>query len=431
MRYHVTGASPLSGSCAVAPDKSLSHRAVILASIAEGVSTLHNVLLGEDNRATLAMMRQLGVVIHVASQTVVIEGVGLQGLSAPKAELYCGNSGTAMRLLAGLLSAQPFDSTLTGDASLSRRPMERILTPLTTLGAVIRATPEGCPPLQISASSGLCGITYRTPMVSAQVKSAILLAGLYAAGETTVIEPGISRDHTERLLQAFGVTLTQKEQCVTVASGQTLRGLTFTVPGDISSAAFLMVAASIVPGSDITLTSVGVNPTRIGVIDILRAMGADITLSNVREAAGEPVADLRVRYARLRGIMIPEALVPLAIDELPVLMVAASVAEGDTVLRGARELRVKETDRIAAMAAGLRALGIVVETVEDGMQLTGGHLDGGIVDSFGDHRIAMAFTVAGCVARAPVTVTDCGCVATSFPNFVSLAQTMGMEITLL
>ncbi|WP_457441386.1 bifunctional prephenate dehydrogenase/3-phosphoshikimate 1-carboxyvinyltransferase [Pseudomonas sp. TE3786] len=419
----------LSGRIRVPGDKSISHRSIMLGSLAEGTTEVEGFLEGEDALATLQAFRDMGVVIEGPHHgRVTIHGVGLHGLKAPPGPIYLGNSGTSMRLLSGLLAAQPFDVTLTGDASLSKRPMNRVAKPLREMGALIDTAAEGRPPMTIHGGRRLAGMTYEMPMASAQVKSCLLLAGLYAAGSTTVIEPAPTRDHTERMLRGFGYPVTVEGNKATVESGHKLTATHIEVPADISSAAFFLVAGSIAEDSELVLEHVGINPTRTGVIDILRLMGADITLENQREVGGEPVADLRVRSAKLKGIDIPEDLVPLAIDEFPVLFVAASVAEGRTVLRGAEELRVKESDRIQVMADGLLALGAKVEPTPDGIIIDGGTLGGGEVHSHGDHRIAMSFSVASLRASAPIRIHDCANVATSFPNFLGLAAQVGIRV---
>jgi 3-phosphoshikimate 1-carboxyvinyltransferase len=423
-------ALPLAGRLRVPGDKSISHRSVMLGSLAEGITRISGFLEGEDSLATLQAFRDMGAVIEGPDHgEVSIHGVGMNGLSPPPGPLYLGNSGTSMRLLAGLLSGQRFDVEMTGDESLSRRPMKRVVDPLTQMGAQIETGDDGTPPLFIRGGQPLKGIDYVLPMASAQVKSAVLLAGLYADGETSVTEPAPTRDHTERMLGGFGYPVVREGDTVRIAGGGKLRACTIDVPADISSAAFFMVAASIVPGSDIVLEHVGVNPTRTGVVNILRAMGADISLLNEREAGGEPVADIRVRHAPLRGIHIPEDQVPLAIDEFPALFIAASCAEGRTVLTGAGELRVKESDRIQAMADGLCTLGIVATPREDGIEIEGGEIRGGTVESHGDHRIAMAFAVAGLVATDSININDCQNVATSFPGFAALAVKVGFNLT--
>lgn len=419
------------GSIRVPGDKSISHRSIILGSLAEGVTEVEGFLEGEDSLATLQAFRDMGVVIDGPYHgRVIINGVGLHGLQAPPGPLYVGNSGTSMRLLSGLLSGQMFDSVLMGDASLTKRPMGRVAKPLREMGARIDTAEEGRPPLRIIGDSRLVGMDYTMPMASAQVKSCLLLAGLYAAGSTSVVEPAPTRDHTERMLKGFGYPVKVEGAKVTVEPGHKLSGCKIDVPADISSAAFFMVAASIAEGSDLLLEHVGINPTRIGVINILRAMGGDLQLVNEREVGGEPVADIRVRYAPLKGIEIPLDQVPLAIDEFPVLFVAAACAEGRTVLRGAEELRVKESDRIQVMVDGLQALGIKAEPTHDGIIIDGGQIQGGQVDSHGDHRIAMSFSVASLRAAGDILITDCANVATSFPGFVSLASSVGIQVRL-
>ncbi len=419
------------GSIRVPGDKSISHRSIMLGSLAEGVTEVEGFLEGEDSLATLQAFRDMGVVIDGPHQgRVTINGVGLHGLQAPPGPLYVGNSGTSMRLLSGLLAGQMFDSVLMGDASLTKRPMGRVAKPLREMGARIETADEGRPPMQIMGDSRLMGMDYTMPMASAQVKSCLLLAGLYAAGSTSVVEPAPTRDHTERMLKGFGYPVKVEGAKVTIEPGHKLSACKIDVPADISSAAFFMVAASIAEGSDLLLQHVGINPTRIGVINILRAMGGDLSLENEREVGGEPVADIRVRYAPLKGIEIPIDQVPLAIDEFPVLFVAAACAEGRTVLRGAEELRVKESDRIQVMADGLQALGIKAEPTHDGIIIEGGQIQGGQVDSHGDHRIAMSFSVASLRAAGDIVITDCANVATSFPGFVPLASSVGIQVRL-
>ncbi|SHM87132.1 bifunctional prephenate dehydrogenase/3-phosphoshikimate 1-carboxyvinyltransferase [Phytopseudomonas punonensis] len=418
------------GRIRVPGDKSISHRSIMLGSLAEGTTEVEGFLEGEDALATLQAFRDMGVVIEGPHHgRVTVHGVGLHGLKAPPGPIYVGNSGTSMRLLAGLLAGQPFDVTMTGDASLSKRPMNRVANPLREMGAVVETGPDGRPPLTIRGGQKLKALTYTLPMASAQVKSCLLLAGLYAEGVTTVTEPAPTRDHTERMLRGFGYAVESKGPVASLQAGGKLTATRIEVPADISSAAFFLVAASIAEGSDLLLEHVGINPTRVGVIEILRLMGGDITLENQREVGGEPVADLRVRGAKLKGIEIPEALVPLAIDEFPVLFIAAVCAEGRTVLRGAEELRVKESDRIQVMADGLTSLGVKVEPTEDGIIIDGGQtIGGGEVHSHGDHRIAMAFSVASLRATAPIRIHDAANVATSFPNFLALAEQVGMRV---
>lgn len=415
-------ARAIRGEVTVPGDKSISHRSIMLGSIADGATTISNFLRGEDNFATMAAFRAMGVTIEDDGQIVTVHGVGLRGLQEPSDVLDCGNSGTTIRLMTGLLSGQRFFSVLTGDQYLRKRPMKRVTEPLARMGAQIHGRGNGTlAPLAITGTQ-LSGIEYQSPIASAQVKSALMLAGLYADGVTTISEPTLSRDHSERMLRYFGASLETAGSSVTVRSGQGLQGREICVPGDISSAAFLLVAALIVPGSELLIRNVGVNPTRTGVLDILQAMGGDIVLQNQREVSGEPVADLLVRSSCLKGIEINGEVVPRAIDEFPAICVAAAVAEGTTVLRDARELRVKETDRIAAMAANLRLIGAgCIEETEDGMIIQGVEsLSGGTVTSFGDHRIAMSLSVAALACRDAVTVDDVSCVATSFPGFFDL-----------
>lgn len=439
VQYRVAPGGKMSGQVRVPGDKSISHRSIMLGSLAEGVTEVEGFLEGEDALATLQAFRDMGVVIDGPQQgRVTIHGVGLHGLKAPSGTLYVGNSGTSMRLLAGILAGQEFTSELTGDESLAKRPMNRVAAPLREMGATVETAAEGRPPLKINGGSKLKGIHYDMPMASAQVKSCLLLAGLYAEGETSVTEPAPTRDHTERMLRGFGYNVERQGSTVTVAPGGKLNGTNIDIPADISSATFFMVAAAIAPGSDITLTHVGINPTRIGVINILQQMGADLTLSNEREVGGEPVADIRVRYAPLKGIQIPEDQVPLAIDEFPALFVAASCAEGTTTLTGAEELRVKESDRIQVMADGLVALGVDAQPTPDGIVIQGkgnsegqAVFSGGEVESHGDHRIAMSFTVAALRASDTILVNNCANVATSFPNFTELAQASGISLEII
>jgi 3-phosphoshikimate 1-carboxyvinyltransferase len=432
MEFNLLPGGTVSGEARVPGDKSISHRSVMLGALAEGPTRVSGFLEGEDALATVAAFRAMGVVIDGPDDgRVRIEGVGLRGLRAPQGALDCGNSGTSMRLLCGLLAGQSFDCELTGDDSLRRRPMGRVIEPLSRMGADIAAADAGTPPLRIRGGRPLHGIHYDLPMASAQVKSAVLLAGLYSAGRTSVSEPAPTRDHTERMLRGFGYEVTGGQGVIALQGGGRLRGTDIDVPADISSAAFFLVAASIAPGSDLLLTHVGVNPTRTGVLNILRIMGADITLRNQREVGGEPVADIRVRHAPLRGIDIPADQVPLAIDEFPVLFIAAACAEGRTVLRGAAELRVKESDRIAAMAEGLSTLGVRNEVLEDGIVIEGGTLGGGVIHTYNDHRIAMAFAVAALRAEREIRVLDCDHVATSFPGFDATARGLGLQISTL
>ena len=427
--WRLSPGGKLAGRIRVAGDKSISHRSIMLGALAEGVTEIEGFLEGEDALATLQAFRDMGVVIEGPSAgRVRVHGVGLHGLKAPARALYMGNSGTSMRLLMGLLSAQQFDTELTGDASLTRRPMERVAKPLRDMGANIQTSDKGTPPVHIRGGQPLKGFHYDMPVASAQVKSAILLAGLYADGKTSVTEPAPTRDHTERMLAGFGYTVERDGATSSVSGGGKLTACKLEVPADISSSAFFLVGASIAEGSDLLLPHVGMNPTRTGVIDILRLMGADISVENPRDAGGEPVADLRVRSAKLKGIVIPENLVPLAIDEFPAIFVAAACAEGETILHGAEELRVKESDRIQVMADGLNTLGIETEVYDDGIRIVGGQLGGGEIQSHHDHRIAMSFAMAALRASAPITIHGTDTVATSFPGFAELARGAGLTL---
>jgi len=421
---------PLQGTLAIPGDKSVSHRAVMFAALADGTSTIEGFLEGEDTRATARMFSQMGVRMETPSASHrVVHGVGVDGLQAPDGPLDCGNAGTGMRLMAGVLAGQPFDSTLVGDASLSRRPMRRVTGPLSQMGARIDTGDDGTPPLTIHGGQTLQGIAHASPVASAQVKSAVLLAGLYAQGETEVVEPHPTRDYTERMLAAFGVDITWSPGRAKLRGGQRLRATHIVVPADFSSAAFFLVAASIIPGSELVLRQVGLNPRRTGLLHALRLMGADIVEEQAAEQGGEPVADLRVRHALLKGARIPEALVPDMIDEFPALFVAAAAAQGQTVVTGAAELRVKESDRLAAMATGLRTLGVQVDETEDGATIHGGAaLGSGVIDSHGDHRIAMAFAIAGQLSTGEVQIRDIANVATSFPGFDELARGAGFGL---
>ena len=431
LQFIVQPGGSLRGNVRVPGDKSISHRSIMLGSLAEGTTHVSGFLQGEDCLCTLKAFRAMGVQIEGPSDdgNVTIHGVGLHGLQAPSAELDMGNSGTSMRLMSGLMSGQAFDVRMTGDASLSKRPMKRVTVPLASMGAEIDATEKGTPPLLVHGGRQLKGIHYAMPMASAQVKSSLLLAGLYADGETSVTEPAPTRDHTERMLRGFGYEVKTEGNRISLQGGGKLTATDIDVPSDISSAAFFMVGASIAEGSDLTLQHVGINPTRTGIIDILRLMGANLELLNEREVGGEPVADIRVRSAQLKGIQIPEELVPLAIDEFPVLFIAAAFAQGQTVLTGAEELRVKESDRIQVMADGLIACGVDAQPTPDGIIINPGNFSGGTIDSHGDHRIAMAFTMAALRATQPIIINDCANVNTSFPGFVELATKAGVSIT--
>ncbi|CCE24173.1 3-phosphoshikimate 1-carboxyvinyltransferase [Methylotuvimicrobium alcaliphilum] len=428
--FTVQPGGSLNGQARVPGDKSISHRSIMLGSLADGVTHVKGFLEAEDALATLQAFKDMGVVIEGPKNgELTIHGVGKHGLKAPQKPLYLGNSGTSMRLLSGLLAGQAFDSILTGDKSLSGRPMKRVTDPLAQMGAVIETTEKGTAPLHIKGQDGkLKGIDYQMPMASAQVKSCLLLAGMYAEGATRVTEPAPTRDHTERMLSGFSYPVEKEGAKVTITAEGRLTAADIDVPSDISSAAFFLVGASIAPGSDIVLNHVGINPTRTGVIDILRLMGANIEILNERIVGGEPVADLHVKSAPLKGIDIPEELVPLAIDEFPVLFVAAACAEGQTRLTGAEELRVKESDRIQVMADGLQILGVDAQSTPDGMIIQGGKIGSGSVESHGDHRIAMAFSIAGLRADGKIVINDCENVNTSFPEFIEIAPALGLKL---
>lgn len=430
MEFNVEPGGALKGHIRVPGDKSISHRAMILGALAEGTTAVSGFLPGEDTLNTMRAFQAMGVSIERQSETVLrVYGVGLHGLKAPKQAIDCGNSGTGMRLLAGVLAGQSFASTLIGDESLSRRPMRRVLAPLSSMGARIEATAAGTAPLQIHPVGVLKAIDYVSPVASAQVKSCVLLAGLYADGPSRVTEPVATRDHSERMLRAFGAELEVVGLSVSIAPGARLLGQQIRVPSDFSSAAFFLVGASIAPGSELLIEGVGMNPRRTGLLDCLLEMGAGIQVENERNEGGEPVADLRVTGSQLRGINVPAARVADMIDEFPALMVAAACAEGETRIEGAEELRVKESDRLAAMTSGLRALGVQIEESADGALIHGtGKLQGGQIDSHGDHRIAMSFAIAALRADGPIRVLDCANVATSFPGFAMLAKKRGLRL---
>ncbi|QYZ67509.1 MAG: 3-phosphoshikimate 1-carboxyvinyltransferase [Gammaproteobacteria bacterium (ex Lamellibrachia satsuma)] len=430
IKFHVKPGGSLTGSLRVPGDKSISHRSIMLGSLAEGMTEVTGFLEGEDSLATLNAFRRMGVeIVGPDAGKVVIHGVGKHGLKAPDAPLDLGNSGTSMRLLSGLLAGQGFEVTLSGDSSLSGRPMKRVTEPLAQMGAKIDTAEGGTAPLVIHANRSMQGMDYRLPMASAQVKSCVLLAGLYAAGETCITEPAPTRDHTERMLEGFGYAIRREGARVCLTGGGKLSACNIDVPSDISSATFFMVGATIAEGSDVTLEHVGINPTREGVINILRLMGAQIEVFNERTVGGEPVADIRVCSSRLKGIRIPEDQVPLAIDEFPAIFVAAACAEGETILTGAEELRVKESDRIQVMADGLNTLGIDAKATPGGIVIQGGTIQGGTVDSHGDHRIAMSFAMAALRATGDIHIDDCANVNTSFPGFTGLAGGAGLRIS--
>ena len=431
--YQAAPGAQVSGEVTVPGDKSISHRSLMLGGIASGTTHIRGFLASEDCLATLHALAALGVPIERPEPTrVIVQGVGAAGLHGSAAPLDMGNAGTAMRLSMGLLAGQAFASTLIGDASLMRRPMERVAGPLRQMGAQI-TTQDGRPPVLLHGGRELQGIDYTMPMASAQVKSAILLAGLTAQGRTRVTEPAATRDHTERMLGAFGVAVVREGSTVSLSGGQPLTGTRIEVPADFSSAAFFLVAGVLAAQQGLRLRNVGVNPTRTGLLQMLQLMGAQITVhphGAGTDLVGEPLADVEVYASRLRGIEVPAALVPLSIDEFPVFFIAAACAQGETVVRGAEELRVKESDRLAVMAAGLKTLGVDHTLLPDGIRIRGGQgFSGGTVDSHGDHRIAMAFAIASLKASAPIRILDVANVATSFPGFVELAQSVGIRIS--
>lgn len=429
INYRINPGGNLQGDIHIPGDKSISHRAIMLAAIAEGQTVIDGFLPGQDTLATMSAFKTMGVDIEtVKNNQLKINGAGMHGLSAPGAPLYLGNSGTSVRLLCGLLAGQGFDSELLGDESLMKRPMQRIIDPLSQMHAKVTGSATGTLPIKITGGQSLTGIQYKLPVASAQIKSCLLLAGLYARGKTSITEPMKTRDHTERMLQHFGYAIDCGNNQINLEGGGKLIASDITIPGDISAAAFFMVGACIAEGSDITLQQVGLNPTRNAIIEILQAMGADIEITDRRELSGEPAGNIRVRYSQLHGIQIPEPLVPVAIDEFPAIMIAAASARGDTILHNAAELRVKESDRIISISNGLQKLGIKTEVFPDGMIVSGGKIQGGEVNSFGDHRIAMAFSMAGLVASEAITVSDCVNVNTSFPGFVALSKTAGLAI---
>ena len=428
--YAVTPGGTLQGTLRVPGDKSISHRALMLGAIAEGITEIEGFLDGADCLSTLAAIRAMGVQVDAVTATSLkVHGHGLYGLQTPRAALDCGNAGTAMRILMGLLAGQGFESTLVGDESLSRRPMRRVIDPLMNMGARIDSH-DGHAPITLHAVKPLKPARHVLKVASAQVKSALLMAGLYAGGYTWIKEPGPSRDHTERMLHSFGVHLLRESGWLGVHGGERLEATRIEVPADLSSAAFFLVGAAMCPGTQVTLMNVGVNPTRDGVIRILRLMGAHIEIRHSHLGGGEPAADITVKGGRLRGLDITPELVTLAIDDIPALLVAAACAEGTTRVHGAAELRVKESDRLQAMWVGLAALGAEVDTTPDGITVRGTpHLKGGDIDSYGDHRIAMAFAMAALRAEGPMLIRNCANVDTSFPGFVALAQTAGLHIT--
>lgn len=427
--FQIKPGGNITGRITVPGDKSISHRALMLGAIAEGVTTISGFLQGEDTLATANVFKQLGVEIENNGSVVTVKGVGLHGLRAYDKPLDFGNSGTSVRLMSGLLSAQSFNSELIGDASLMTRPMMRVIDPLRKMNANLSCADDGTLPIKITGNNQLKGIDFEMPLASAQLKSCLLLAGLYAEGTTSIIENKTTRDHTERMLGAFSYPVTKNNNKISINKANKLVATEIKVPADFSSAAFFIVAACICSGSDVVLENVGVNPTRDAMLKIMTLMGADIELQNHTQQSGEPVADIHIKSSQLKGIDVPEELVPIAIDEFPIILIAAACAKGTTHLSGAAELRVKESDRIQAMLDGFIATGVQAEGREDGMIIEGSSFNGGVVDSYGDHRIAMAFAVAGMVSKAPIRINDCQNVATSFPGFVALAKSAGMDIS--
>jgi len=428
-KFIANPANSLSGVLKVPGDKSISHRSIMLGSLASGVTKVSGFLEGEDALSTLKAFQSMGVDIERNGDNVIIHGVGINGLKKPESPLNLGNSGTSIRLMSGILAAQEFDSEMIGDESLSKRPMGRVISPLESMGAVIESN-DGKPPLKVKGGQKLKAINYDLPVASAQVKSCVLLAGLYADGTTCVTEPAPTRDHTERMLKGLGYDVSVRGNKMCVTGGGELTATEIQVPSDISSSAFFMVAAAIAPNANVVLEGVNINPTRTGVIDILKLMGADITLTNEREIGGELLADINIKSSELKGINIPEELVPLAIDEFPAVFIAASCASGETKLTGAKELRVKESDRIQVMADGLDILGIENQVLEDGIKIQGGKFGKptGIIESHHDHRISMSFAVASLRCEHPIEINGVDNVKTSFPNFVELANSAGMNI---
>ena len=414
----ITKVHGLSGTVRVPGDKSISHRGVMLGALAKGQTEIHGFLMGADCLSTIDCFRKLGVRINIYSDTVVVEGMGLRGLKNPIQTLNVGNSGTTMRLISGVLAPQKFSAKLDGDASIRKRPMNRVIMPLSEMGADIKSeSGDGLPPLMINGKDLKC-ITYKSPVASAQVKSALLLAGLYADGETTVIEPALSRNHTELMLKAFGAEVSSEGATARVKPCDELFGQMVVVPGDISSAAYFMVAAAITPDSEITMKNVGLNPTRDGIIRVLKEMGADISIRMNERAVGEPAGDITVRSSELKGITIEGNLIPTLIDELPVIAVLACFAKGTTVIKDAEELKVKESNRIDIMVSNLKAMGADIEATDDGMIINGGKpLHGAVVDSVKDHRVAMSMTVAGMNADGDTDLIDAHCVKISYPRF--------------
>jgi 3-phosphoshikimate 1-carboxyvinyltransferase len=426
--FRIEPSNSIIGKVNIPGDKSISHRAIILAAIADGESRIKNFLQGEDTLATIRVFQKMGVNIKNDGDIIIVKGVGLHGLHAENPTFDFGNSGTSVRLLSGLLSAQNFSSQLIGDESLMKRPMFRIINPLQKMNAKINCTDLGTLPIKIEGGQKIEGIEYELPIFSAQLKSCLLLAGLYAKGTTKIIENMATRDHTERMLANFSHSVIKKGNQISIKKANRLIGCEIIVPGDFSSAAYFIVAAILTPNSNIIIENVGVNPTRNAMIKIMKLMGADVELKNERLESGEPVATIYAKTSKLIGIDIPEELVPVAIDELPIILVAAACAKGKTKLSGAAELRVKESDRLQSMLDGFISLGIKAKALEDGMIIEGGQYNGGVINSNDDHRIAMAFSIAGIIAKAPIIINSCKNVATSFPEFVDTAKHLGMNI---
>ncbi|MEC9375004.1 MAG: 3-phosphoshikimate 1-carboxyvinyltransferase [Pseudomonadota bacterium] len=417
----------INGQVSIPGDKSISHRALILSSIAEGETIIRGFLMGQDCLATLIALEQLGVSVDLSKESEIrVSGLGLDGLQPSSKTLDLGNSGTAIRLMTGLLAGQPFKSCLTGDASLRRRPMDRLANPLREMGAIIE-TNNGTAPIKLQGGN-LKGINFESTVASAQLKSALLIAGLFAKGETSIIEPAVTRDHTERMLAAFGVDLGIQDKYICLDGLQGLKATELEVPGDLSSAAFIIAAGIIAGENEIRIDGVGVNPTRTGIIEVLRLMGAEISLLNQRMFNQEPVADLVVKATNLKGINLPNELVSLSIDEFPIIFALAACADGETLITGAEELRYKESDRISIMTKGLHQMGVKAEELNDGVRIKGGELNGAVIDSAGDHRIAMAFAVLALKANNPVEILNTANVDTSFPSFCHLMRSLGVII---
>lgn len=412
----------IKGEIQVPGDKSISHRSIMLGAIAEGDTLIHGLLKGEDVLSTWKCMEQMGIQIEEKGNQVIVHGQGLKGLKKPESILDAGNSGTTMRLLSGILAAQSFETTLTGDASLQKRPMKRIADPLSQMGADIKLADNNRPPIQINGTK-LKPITYHSPVASAQVKSCVLLAGCFTKGKTTVVEPAQSRDHSERMLEAFGVSIHKEELSVSVDGPVQLKGTEIQVPGDISSAAYFLGAAILIDNSDVLLKNVNINPTRTGILEVFEKMGCQIEYRNQKVLNNEPVADLKISKQHLKGTMIEGDIIPKLIDEIPLIAIVATQAEGETIIRNAKELRVKETDRIRTIAENLNKMGVDLEIFEDGFKIYGPKtLQGANIQSFGDHRIAMSFAIAGFIAKGETVIQDAACAAISFPDFFDLLE---------